>query len=186
MKFCSHCGKELMDEAVVCPGCGCPVQTDKKGGFIKESEEDRIQRKKKQKKIAIIAIAILLYGALLAFLISIPIRNKMEADKKAEITKALSGKEFEWNDDGTYSIHRVSYSFDDEGNCHEKSYFYAPSFTESKPLESHYTFDWTYEIKFKKSKTYIVLNNDDEFVIKYDEDGEIKALYDPKERRTYE
>ena len=24
MKFCSKCGKELMDEAVVCPSCGCP------------------------------------------------------------------------------------------------------------------------------------------------------------------
>ena len=33
MKFCSKCGKELMDEAVVCPGCGCsqgntPVAND--------------------------------------------------------------------------------------------------------------------------------------------------------------
>ena len=27
MKFCTHCGKEIMDAAVVCPGCGCPVQT---------------------------------------------------------------------------------------------------------------------------------------------------------------
>lgn len=26
MKFCQHCGKELLDEAVICPGCGCPVQ----------------------------------------------------------------------------------------------------------------------------------------------------------------
>ena len=25
MKYCSHCGKELMDEAVVCIKCGCPV-----------------------------------------------------------------------------------------------------------------------------------------------------------------
>ena len=25
MKFCSHCGKEIMDAAVVCPHCGCPV-----------------------------------------------------------------------------------------------------------------------------------------------------------------
>lgn len=24
MKYCTKCGKELMDEAVVCPGCGCP------------------------------------------------------------------------------------------------------------------------------------------------------------------
>ena len=23
MKFCSHCGNQLMDEAVVCPRCGC-------------------------------------------------------------------------------------------------------------------------------------------------------------------
>ena len=25
MKYCSNCGKELVDEAVVCPGCGCSV-----------------------------------------------------------------------------------------------------------------------------------------------------------------
>lgn len=25
MKFCSKCGKEIMEAAVVCPGCGCPV-----------------------------------------------------------------------------------------------------------------------------------------------------------------
>ncbi len=27
MKFCQHCGKEVMDEAVICPGCGCAIQT---------------------------------------------------------------------------------------------------------------------------------------------------------------
>ena len=27
MKFCSKCGKELLDEAVICPGCGCSVAT---------------------------------------------------------------------------------------------------------------------------------------------------------------
>lgn len=25
MKFCEKCGKEIMDEAVICPGCGCAV-----------------------------------------------------------------------------------------------------------------------------------------------------------------
>ena len=25
MKYCTHCGKELMDEAVVCMNCGCAV-----------------------------------------------------------------------------------------------------------------------------------------------------------------
>ncbi len=25
MKYCSKCGKELVDEAVICPACGCSV-----------------------------------------------------------------------------------------------------------------------------------------------------------------
>lgn len=25
MKYCSKCGKEIFDEAVICPGCGCPT-----------------------------------------------------------------------------------------------------------------------------------------------------------------
>lgn len=27
MKYCSKCGKELFDEAVICVGCGCPVES---------------------------------------------------------------------------------------------------------------------------------------------------------------
>lgn len=27
MKFCSHCGNELVDEAVVCPKCGCRCES---------------------------------------------------------------------------------------------------------------------------------------------------------------
>lgn len=26
MKYCTHCGKEIMDEAVICVGCGCAVE----------------------------------------------------------------------------------------------------------------------------------------------------------------
>ena len=26
MKYCNQCGKELVDEAVMCPNCGCAVQ----------------------------------------------------------------------------------------------------------------------------------------------------------------
>lgn len=29
MKFCQKCGKEIMDEAVICPGCGCSVAQEK-------------------------------------------------------------------------------------------------------------------------------------------------------------
>ena len=30
MKYCSKCGKELFDEAVICTGCGCPVESNNK------------------------------------------------------------------------------------------------------------------------------------------------------------
>lgn len=26
MKYCTHCGSEIVDEAVVCPNCGCSVE----------------------------------------------------------------------------------------------------------------------------------------------------------------
>lgn len=46
MKFCVHCGKELFDEAVICPGCGCaagtaPVQTKRADLVQKLSEKVR-------------------------------------------------------------------------------------------------------------------------------------------------
>lgn len=28
MKYCQHCGKQLLNEAVICPGCGCFVQAE--------------------------------------------------------------------------------------------------------------------------------------------------------------
>lgn len=30
MKFCSKCGKEILEEAVICPGCGCAVEKEAK------------------------------------------------------------------------------------------------------------------------------------------------------------
>ena len=31
MKFCGKCGKEMVDEAVVCPNCGCATQAPNPG-----------------------------------------------------------------------------------------------------------------------------------------------------------
>lgn len=38
MKYCSHCGKELLDEAVVCPNCGCEVEGVKKADNDRDKE----------------------------------------------------------------------------------------------------------------------------------------------------
>lgn len=39
MKFCQHCGKELFDEAVICTGCGCSVQTTNTNAQVAEVDE---------------------------------------------------------------------------------------------------------------------------------------------------
>ncbi len=44
MKFCAKCGKEIMDEAVICPGCGCAVN--------QQTEEPKAIEVPKQAKTA--------------------------------------------------------------------------------------------------------------------------------------
>ena len=39
MKYCSHCGAELLDEAVICPKCGCSCGG--KGGRAMAAAEDK-------------------------------------------------------------------------------------------------------------------------------------------------
>lgn len=40
MKYCSHCGKELLDEAVVCPGCGCKAPSKEPTIVIDEDDKN--------------------------------------------------------------------------------------------------------------------------------------------------
>lgn len=40
MKFCSKCGNELADEAVICPNCGCGVEAPVTAA--KEAAEDNV------------------------------------------------------------------------------------------------------------------------------------------------
>ncbi len=37
MKFCQHCGKEVLDEAVICPACGCSVQVNNNATEVDDS-----------------------------------------------------------------------------------------------------------------------------------------------------
>lgn len=58
MKYCSKCGNELMDEAVICPKCGCPV----------ENAEKPKKKRKKGLKIALIIFGVLMFFYILGSL----------------------------------------------------------------------------------------------------------------------
>ena len=44
MKYCSKCGNELLDEAVICPKCGCSVEnkTDSTAKILKANKRSKI------------------------------------------------------------------------------------------------------------------------------------------------
>lgn len=62
MAFCSKCGKEIDDEAIICVHCGCPVTSQSS----QETKAETQGLSDKQKKIIAFAVVILA-GLLAAF-----------------------------------------------------------------------------------------------------------------------
>lgn len=63
MKHCAHCGKELLDEAVVCVGCGCPVNS-------KETENpQKKSTSKTNKKVWMIVLSVLFVVSVLVIVL---------------------------------------------------------------------------------------------------------------------
>lgn len=54
MKYCTHCGNELLDEAVICPRCGCSCASNNtyRGQYVDENSS------KKSRGIAILLCAL--------------------------------------------------------------------------------------------------------------------------------
>ena len=72
MKFCSKCGKEIMDEAVVCPNCGCAV--------VAPNQYNPVNRADDEVSVGLVILSILipLFGV-----IYWPVKHK-ETPKKAK------------------------------------------------------------------------------------------------------
>lgn len=73
MKFCTKCGKELMDEAVVCTGCGCAVANAPQSIQTTTTEADEVSI-----GLCVLAAFIPLFGV-----IYWPLKHK-ETPKKAK------------------------------------------------------------------------------------------------------
>ena len=71
MKYCSKCGKEIMDEAVVCPGCGCATSV--------ETAPDKVSVPKSAKSASVFGILSLLLLAPLG-IPAIILANKSKAE----------------------------------------------------------------------------------------------------------
>ncbi len=84
MKYCSKCGKEILDETVICPGCGCPVERAATAAPLP-------QKKKSIKKIVILSSvgAVVLVCAILALMIFLP--HSIELDDLCDMPGSYFG-----------------------------------------------------------------------------------------------
>ena len=96
MKFCSKCGKELLDEAVICPNCGCEV----KGVNMNATASVAVESKKKTQVSLILGIIGIVFAWLFALVghitsiigIVIGIKEYRETGKMTGLTVSIVGE----------------------------------------------------------------------------------------------
>ena len=76
MKFCSKCGQQLFDEAVICPACGCPTENQSNFTASRASTNEIIAIRAFSEKATVIrnlgiVAAILMFGIGIIFSIVI-------------------------------------------------------------------------------------------------------------------
>lgn len=59
MKYCTKCGKELFDEAVLCPGCGCPIAATSSTSNCTDNLLTKLSERIKVNSIIWIVVAVL-------------------------------------------------------------------------------------------------------------------------------
>ena len=136
MKFCSKCGKEIAEDAVICVGCGCVLEAETQSSL----KGIKISRKKIVISIAaIVVLACVVVGA--AFLMN----KQKESQKYEAFVEALEGETYE------YIGYTVCYSltFKENQKCERYIGLYSTNF------ESTSLFD--YSIEFTDDKVYILL-----------------------------
>lgn len=67
MKFCQKCGKELLDEAVICVGCGCVVENKV---IINEQKTSTFLKNRKQWIIVLYILFVVFTGSVILLLTS--------------------------------------------------------------------------------------------------------------------
>ena len=81
MKYCTHCGEQLLDEAVVCPKCGCAAD----GSF------DRHTHKKSWNTLSIIGFIISFFETIPGLVLSIIAYKQIQKSGEQGLGLAKAG-----------------------------------------------------------------------------------------------
>lgn len=136
MKYCTHCGKELFDEAVMCPGCGCPT-----------TEEKQLPSSKPVKKIHHKQILIIVIAAVVLIGVVLGVLGIINNGRKNAIYEALEGESYSYTDYDSYKL--TSLSFEANKKC-EKYQFWSL-------IDSEFDFTYDYSVKISGGKVYVTV-----------------------------
>ncbi|MBQ8769496.1 MAG: zinc ribbon domain-containing protein [Oscillospiraceae bacterium] len=163
MKYCTHCGKEIMDDAIICEGCGCPA--------IKE-EQTSVNNKKKFNKKTLLILIVSIVAAIALIVGAIFLVNHIRV---ANVINDLSGNTYSYFDSniypslGIYSYTEKEMKFDDDGTM-TYSYYYSN-------IDAGGEYERSYEIKFEDGMI-ILEAGIDRYEIQYDRYNRIEGIYD--------
>lgn len=98
--FCSKCGKEIMDEAVVCPNCGCATNNYATQPTTNTYSDDYLTIKQFSEQARTlrnlgIAAAVLMFGIGIIFTIIILVKQKKIKIPEIQTTNPAEIAEFE-------------------------------------------------------------------------------------------
>lgn len=167
MKFCSKCGKEIAEDALVCPGCGCETEN------VEGSKTAKDKKRMSKKKIILTIICLVSLAAVIVA--GLLVRNSIRIK---QVKEDLAGNTFYLSELSYYSYTTKEYAFDFAANC-TYSYYYSNVMDEEKSYEKDY------EIEFKNGKVFLVFLADT-LEVQYNDYGEIKQLYDINTDEIYD
>ncbi len=93
MKYCRYCGKELLNEAAICPGCGCPAEDQSTPAFTPAPQKEKKKISKKVIILASVGAFILILGILALMIFP---RPNLEMDDLCHIPSSYVGCLFDF------------------------------------------------------------------------------------------
>lgn len=113
MRYCEKCGNEIMDEAVICPGCGCAVMNE--NSLVQTEVTKSPKTKRKVKKIWIILAAVVLLLGAVAAILFLPRDLKLDDIQQTNVVTAIIRyglpKKISSNEDGVYLTYEDKVDF---------------------------------------------------------------------------
>ena len=167
MKFCKNCGKELLDEAVICPNCETRTGEGEQPKPIKEKTHMDAKKIAMMVGLAVVLVVVILVGII--------VWNHIRTE---QVKEQLAGNMFSYLDDSLYSASYFYYDFDDDANC--TYYYYYPNI-----MDDGIEYERSYEVKFKNGRVFLVFSSDI-LEVRYDGYGEIECLYDIDTKEIYD